>query len=58
MPSVSRLATKSRNHSTESLISPKGGATKPAVLSPTPAVSMATAVQLRKCCFIAHPSMV
>ena len=53
MPSVSRLATKSRNQSTESLISPKGGAMKPATLSPTPEANMPTAVQLRRDCFIA-----
>ena len=47
MPSVSRLATKSRNHSTESLISPKGGAMKPATLSPTPEANMATALHTR-----------
>ena len=52
MPSVSRLATKSRNQSTESLISPKGGAMKPATLNPTPEANMPTALHARTSCFI------
>ena len=54
MPSVSRLATKSRNHSTESLISPKGGAMNPATLSPTPEASIAIAVYARTLLIIVH----
>ena len=34
-------------HSTESLISPKGGAMKPATLNPTPEANMPTALHAR-----------
>ena len=38
--------------STESLISPKGGAMKPATLNPTPEANMPTALHARTSCFI------
>ena len=36
-----------KNHSTESLISPKGGAMNPAMFSPTPEASIAIALHAR-----------
>ena len=43
-----------KHHSTESLISPKGGAMNPATLSPTPEASIAIAVYARTFLIIVH----